>query len=103
MSAVVSAQRVLARIKHWPWQRIKQGLSLLFFVVVVALVFMKAREVAWGEVFTTFRATAPERLFKGFFLALICYGTYAGFELIGCYTFRIKVTYLRAWYSGWIS
>ena len=70
-------------MKHKAWHTWgKRLLTLLFIVLIPALLYMLARNLDWNEVRQSLVAYKPSTLIIGLGLALCSYLTFAGYDLL---------------------
>lgn len=67
----------------WFW--INRGLTLAFFILVPVLLYIQARNIDWQEVAGTLRTYSPTTLLVGAAIALLSYGVYCCYDLLGRY------------------
>lgn len=65
--------------KHW----INRGVTLLFIILVPALLFMLLRNVDWPEVVATLRGYSPLILLAGVGIAAISFVVFSSYDLLG--------------------
>jgi hypothetical protein len=69
--------------RHLDWPRVRRLLTLLFALLVLALLANHARTIDWGAVLASVRATPLRALGAAGALALASYAVYCSFDLIG--------------------
>lgn len=100
--------------KKWRWA--KRILTVIFFILVPALLFMLIKNIEWAEVEQALRAYSVQTLLLGIAISLSSYLVFASYDLIGrhytghslparqvlplaavCYAFTLNLT---AWVGG---
>lgn len=100
--------------KKWRWA--KRALTLVFFILVPALLFMLIKNIEWAEVEQALRDFSAQSLLIGAAIALTSYLVFASYDLVGrhytghslpvrqvlplafvCYAFTLNLT---AWVGG---
>ncbi|MBC7958086.1 MAG: UPF0104 family protein [Cytophagales bacterium] len=68
--------------KRW-WPHVRRIATLVFFVLVAALLFSQARQIEWAEVGTALRAYPARTLLAAAALAALSHAIYSSFDLFG--------------------
>jgi len=103
-------------MKHRAWQRARQALTLLFFILVPALLFMLLRNQDWSEVWQALTSYRPGVLLSALGLVICSFALFSSYDLLGrrysghrlparqvlplafvCYAFNLN---LSAWVGG---
>ena len=98
------------------WKRVRQALTILFFILVPTLLFMLLRNQDWGEVWHALHAYRPSLLLTALTLAACSFALFSSYDLLGrrytghhlpakrvlplafvCYAFNLN---LSAWVGG---
>lgn len=86
-----------------PWGNVKRVLSVAFFIAVITLLVIKAREIEWSKVIETLKDTPMDTLVMGVVLSFLCYGVYASYDLFGRYILNTKTSAFKTWVAAVIS
>ena len=76
-------RRASPRHQHPWWPLVKRALSLLFFAAVALLLVRYARNIDWGDVLDSVRATPGPALLMAAVLAAASHLLYSCFDLVG--------------------
>ena len=83
-----SAEEKKPRTK-WFW--INRALTLVFSILVPTLLYIQARNIDWQEVGETLRTYPATTLLAGAGIALVSYGVYCCYDLLGRYYTRHRL------------
>ncbi|WP_020210615.1 lysylphosphatidylglycerol synthase domain-containing protein [Gilvimarinus chinensis] len=86
-----------------PWPLLKKILTVVFFVLVAALIIKQGATIEWGKVWQTLKETSLTSLATGAGLGFLCYCVYASYDLLGRYLLRLKVAWPKMWFAAWLS
>lgn len=86
---------------RWSW--LKRGLTLVFFLVLVALLVQFGSAVEWDAVVSAARANAPATLWLVGGLAVASHAWVATYDLIGRHVTGHGLTAPRVCMVGWVS
>jgi len=103
-------------MKHPLWKRARQGLTVLFFILVPVLLFMLLRNQDWGEVWHALTSYRPGVLLAALLVVACSFTLFSSYDLLGrrytghtlparrilplafvCYAFNLN---LSAWVGG---
>lgn len=103
-------------MKNVVWKRARQGLTLLFFILVPVLLFMLLRNQDWGEVWHALTSYRPVVLLTALAFVVCSFTLFSSYDLLGrrytghtlparqvlplafvCYAFNLN---LSAWVGG---